>query len=69
MSRFYVNRNSQDNGNNEVHQEAICTHPPEPENRKHLGEFDDCRDAVRAAKRLYSNANGCAHCAPICHTA
>jgi hypothetical protein len=60
MSRYYVNKNAQDNGDHEVHKDG-CSYMPEPENRKYLGEFSNCHDAVREAKRHYqmTSSNVC----------
>lgn len=65
--KYYVNKNSQSNGDHEVHEE-ICRYLPIAENRKYLGDFSNCRDAVKEAKRTYSQSNGCYTCSPTCHT-
>jgi hypothetical protein len=67
MDRYFVNKQQQANGDNEVHIEG-CTKMPEDENRRFLGVFNRCKDAINEAKREYPNANGCAHCTPDCHT-
>ena len=67
MARYYVNRNAQNNGDHEVHQDG-CPTPAKPENRLYLGDFDSCFPAVQAAKSYYPQANGCKHCAAPCHT-
>ncbi len=67
MAAFYVNTNAQDNGDHEVHEEG-CQWMPLDQNRRYLGDFDDCVPAVQEAKRTYPTANGCATCAPSCHT-
>jgi len=56
MSRYYVNKNAQSNGDHEV------------ENRIYLGEFASCRPAVAEAKKYYAQVNGCYYCARDCHT-
>lgn len=68
MPEFYVNRNKQYNGDNEVHQNNICPYPANVENRVYLGIFPSCSGAVREAKNKGYNANGCKYCAPACHT-
>jgi hypothetical protein len=65
--RYYVNKNSQDNGDHEVHTRS-CSWLPEEQNRIYLGEFSSCGAAVREAKKYYSQCNGCYHCSPACHT-
>jgi hypothetical protein len=65
MVRYYVNKNAQSNGDHEVHRED-CSYLPT--NRIDLGEFDKCQDAVREAKKHYTQVNGCKHCSNECHT-
>ncbi|WP_081811338.1 hypothetical protein [Hyphomonas beringensis] len=67
MSRYYVNMNSQSNGDHEVHKYG-CSYMPREENRIYLGNFDSCAPAVREAKKTYSQSNGCYYCAYACHT-
>ena len=67
MNAYYVNSEAQDNGDHEVHT-SDCFWLPKSENRKYLGEFSNCADAVKEAKKTYSEADGCAHCCPACHT-
>lgn len=64
---YYVNQNSQSNGDHEVHTED-CSFLPNPENREYLGRFNNCCDAVNIAKQKYSTANGCYFCSNACHT-
>ena len=71
MHPFIVNKNAQSNGDHEVHQTDRGTSClPDSENRIELGSFDNCHEAVAAAKRRYPDwkVNGCAYCAPDCHT-
>jgi len=69
MPRFIVNRNSQPTGEHEVHNlDANCGHLPDPSNRHQLGSFATCRGAITEAKKYYSNVDGCAYCAPDCHS-
>lgn len=67
MALYYVNKNAQANGDHEVHKSS-CSRMPYPENRKYLGDFSNCRDAVREAKKTYTTADGCFYCSPACHT-
>jgi hypothetical protein len=65
---YYVNTNAQPNGDHEVHKQT-CTWLPSTENRKYLGLFDTCAEAVKEAKKDYpKTANGCYYCSPTCHT-
>lgn len=50
--RYYVNDNAQSNGDHEVHT-ATCNWLPAPQNRTYLGDFTNCHDAVRTARRYY----------------
>ena len=65
--RYYVNDRAQDNGDHEVHTET-CASLPAAQNRTYLGNFDSCRQAVAAARRLYARADGCFHCSRPCHS-
>ncbi|MFT7900241.1 hypothetical protein VBY74_09680 [Tenacibaculum ascidiaceicola] len=67
MARYYVNKNAQANGDHEVHK-LECSWIPKVENRIYLGEFDNCKDAVKEAKKYYSKVNGCYYCSKECHT-
>jgi hypothetical protein len=65
--RYYVNKHAQSNGDHEVHNSS-CRYLPLTENRKDLGDFSNCQDAVKEAKKTYATADGCATCSPSCHT-
>jgi hypothetical protein len=65
--KYLVNKNAQNNGDHEVHKET-CNHLPYPENRKYLGDFSNCQDAVKEAKKYDSDADGCYWCSNECHT-
>lgn len=67
MASYYVNRNSQSNGDHEVHVFG-CSVMPQPENRIYVGEHYTCVTAVVAAKQLYYQSNGCYWCCNPCHT-
>ena len=67
MSRYYVNKNAQSNGDHEVHTTG-CAWLPLLENRIYLGEFYSCFSAVSEARKHYVQVNGCAHCSLACHT-
>lgn len=69
MARYCVNRNSQANGDHEVHNlDAGCSYLPAPSNQLSLGHHTDCSSAVRQAKTIFTQSNGCAYCAAACHT-
>lgn len=65
--KYYVNKNAQTNGDHEVHNEN-CRYLPSIENRKYLGDFFNCSDAVIEAKKIYLKSNGCKTCSISCHT-
>jgi hypothetical protein len=67
MASYYVNKNAQSNGDHEVHKEG-CSFMPSEENKKYLGNFNNCKDAVTEAKKYDSQADGCYHCSRDCHT-
>jgi hypothetical protein len=65
--RYYVNKNSQGNGDHEVHTFS-CSFLPLEHNRVYLGDFSSCSPAVTEAKKYYLAANGCAYCSSLCNT-
>ena len=69
MPAFCVNKNAQSTGEHEVHNlDAGCQYLPNPSNRQALGLHSDCHGAITAAKKHYSNVDGCWYCARPCHT-
>lgn len=70
MPTYIVNKNAQSTGEHEVHnQDAPCGSMPDLASRIPLGWHADCSSAVREANnRGYKPADGCANCAPSCHT-
>ncbi len=67
MDHYYVNKNAQPNGDHEVHT-SNCNYLPSLDNRLYLGIFSNCADAVKEAKKSYSQSNGCYYCSRACHT-
>ena len=67
MATYYVNKNAQTNGDHEVHT-STCSFLPATENRLYLGNFTTCDEAVREAKKSYTQVNGCFYCSKACHT-
>jgi hypothetical protein len=65
--KYYVHKYKDPQGDHEVHIEG-CSKMPLPENRMYLGEFSNCQDAVREAKKYYSPVDGCYYCCSPCHT-
>lgn len=67
MANYYVNKNTDTQGDHEVHEQA-CPWLPEEKNRIYLGNYENCKDAVKEAKRYYSKVNGHKYCSESCHT-
>jgi hypothetical protein len=65
--KYYVNNHAQSNGDHEVHDET-CRYLSSITSKSYLGDFSNCKDAVREAKKTYPTADGCATCSPGCHT-
>lgn len=64
---YYVNKIAQPTGEHEVHT-LSCRYLPSVENRIYLGLFANGKEAVREAKKYYSNVDGCFFCSPEAHT-
>ncbi len=56
MAKYCVDKNAQPNGDHEVHREG-CRYWPNPGNWIPLGDFTNCADAVREAKKYYSQSD------------
>lgn len=67
MAFYYVNKNAQSNGDHEVHKSG-CSSMPLEQYRIYLGDHQSCHGAVREAKQIYPQSNGCKHCSIECHT-
>ena len=67
MKKYYVNDNTQANGDHEVHRED-CQYLPLPQNRTYLGKFSNCKPAVKEAEKHHRQVNGCKTCSIECHT-
>lgn len=65
MAKYYVNNRAQSNGDHEVHKEGCSWMPSD---KKYLGDFIDCKGAVKEARKTYDQSNGCKHCSEACHT-
>ena len=67
MPKYYVNNTPQENGDHEVHKNT-CVWFLIAKNTTYLGEFPNCKGAVKEAQKKYKTANGCKHCSLTCHT-
>jgi len=65
--KYYVNNHAQPTGEHEVHAEG-CYYLTIAQSTTPLGSFNNCYDAVLAARKIYDNVDGCAFCCPPCHT-
>lgn len=65
--RYYVTDTAQSNGDHEVHTSS-CSFLSGETNRTYLGDFTNCSSAVTAARRVYTQCNGCYYCSRPCHT-
>ena len=70
MPNYCVNKDAQSGSrDHEVHDLASTKRClPDPSNQIALGSHPDCQSAVQAAKQHFDDTNGCAYCAPDCHT-
>lgn len=67
MPNYIINKNSDNNGNNEVHT-TTCAHLPLSSNQEQLGWHLNGTYAVAYAKSIgWKNADGCKHCAFEAH--
>jgi hypothetical protein len=67
MTSYYVNDHAQSTGEHEVHAEG-CYYLSLTQSKTYLGYFDNCREAVREARKKYTDVDGCAFCCPDCHS-
>lgn len=71
MPYYVINKNSQSNGDHEVHDATNgCSFMPNTENQIDLGLHSSCYYAVLEAKSRWpdSKINGCYYCCNSCHT-
>ncbi len=71
MSVYYLNLTAKyEDGikHYEVHEEN-CAWLDKTDDREELGNFSDCREAIKEAKKRYPDwrIDGCKHCSPKCH--
>ena len=65
MATYYVNKQVDSDGAHEVHTGSCYLLRT---TRHFLGEFSTCREAVIAARKLYTPVNGCRTCSNPCHS-
>jgi hypothetical protein len=66
MRIYYINKKPQNDGFHDIHT-SDCSYLPSAEYKEYLGVFDHWKHALKRAKKMYSNANGCPHCLKECH--
>ena len=66
MTTYSINKNSQSNGDHEIHKSG-CSFEPSSTNRIELGYHLNDYVALQAGKKIYSAADGCAFCCPAIH--
>ena len=66
MTNYYVNNKAQANGDHEVHTEE-CIHFSVSISSVDLGDYYGCDAAIRKAKTIYTQSNGCFCCCKACH--
>ena len=64
--KYYVNKNAQPTSEHEVHK-STCSWLPDAENRIYLGDFVSSAEALKAARKFYSDVDGCYYCCPEIH--
>lgn len=67
MASYFVSTIAKENGDHEVFAQG-CSWMPDSSNRMYLGEFSNCIDAMREARKHYQQVNGCYYCCTPCHT-
>lgn len=66
MHTYSINKNSQSNGDHEIHKSG-CPYEPIVQNRIELGYQVDDYAALKAGKQIYSQADGCIYCCRAIH--
>jgi hypothetical protein len=67
MAKYRVNKNTKSpHRDHEVHKEGCIWWPKE--NFIDLNDHPNCRSAVAAGKKYFSDANGCETCSIECHS-
>jgi len=65
MNIYYVDKNPTEKGDHMVHALG-CLHMPEERDKRYLGSFPNCFDALREAEKYYFKTNGCVFCMKEC---
>ncbi len=68
MPLYIANKNLDDKGRHEIHEDS-CFRLPNEESQLLIGRFTDCTQAILAARASDPNKkyDGCSFCCPGCH--
>ena len=66
MPFYYVNTNALPKNMHEVHKDG-CLFLSDENNRKRIGFFHNCTEAVKEAEKYLENVVGCKYCSYKCH--
>jgi hypothetical protein len=67
MPTYYINTNPNQTGKYEVHT-SDCTFLLSFLNRKYLGDFKSCSDAIKKAEETFDTVKACRNCNAEYHT-
>lgn len=67
MATYSINKNSQTNGDHEIHKTG-CAFEPSSMNRVKLGYHPNDFSALQAGRKIYPTADECQYCCPSIHT-
>ncbi|MFM2292015.1 MAG: hypothetical protein RIS29_1828 [Bacteroidota bacterium] len=67
MDYYYLSKQARDNGDHEIHKQG-CRYMPLERYVQALGQFTHSVEALKEAKELFPQANGCFYCCFHCHT-
>jgi hypothetical protein len=65
---FYLTADPQDEGRRFLHTEGCQIRQHHLNGTVELGTFGHCAEALEEARKTHPRTNGCALCAPDCHT-
>jgi hypothetical protein len=67
MSKYYINKIAKSDGCHELHTDE-CKYLPSKGNRVYLGNHSAYIDAVKEARKYYTESNGCFFCSNLAYT-
>ena len=63
MHTYRIHTTKMASGDHEVHMDN-CVWCPSDDQLQDVGDFENSDKAMKSAKKLYPDANGCHHCMP-----